>query len=315
MAMTARSLLAAALLWAPAVLGQTFSYELYDLQGGARALLAQATVESSATNARMDHAVSGTREWTDKSLPVAGGFEVGLSDFPVADLDGIGLWLKRTATAEQPFIGFSWEWFDRDGGAYKKRRGRGRIALTTEKRNESVYVTRVEFLTDTVFHLNVKPGGKPGETTHEMVIKAGSVLAFDAQPLEPPKRAAMASQPFDVKVVMHLERRTVSVVPRGSFVSADVAFRDCAADSRGLCDAVMDIIAYDPSGKVYGEMRGVELWAGKPPEHAGALSVGQTYMGIRIEPRDPSGTYRVVVLARDRVAGTEARAETQFAVE
>jgi hypothetical protein len=58
---------------------------------------------------------------------------------------------------------------------------------------------------------------------------------------------------------------SISVAPRGKFLSAVILFRACKPDSSGTCNAVVDIVAYDPSGKIYGEMRRAELWQQSPP--------------------------------------------------
>jgi hypothetical protein len=113
-------------------------------------------------------------------------------------------------------------------------------------------------------------------------------------------------KPFDVN--------SIKVVPRGKFLSALVLFKDCKPDKSGNCDADLDIVAYDPKGKTYGEMRGVELWQQKPAPDPSFTQLSRSYMGLVIEPKDPIGTYRVVVRARDRNAKAEAKAETQFQV-
>jgi hypothetical protein len=96
---------------------------------------------------------------------------------------------------------------------------------------------------------------------------------------------------------------------RGQFLSAVVLFKGCMPDSCGNCNAVMDVVAYDPNGKVYGEMPRVELWQRKQAPDPGYTQLSRSYMGLVIEPGDPPGTYRVTVVARDLVAKTEARSE------
>lgn len=107
----------------------------------------------------------------------------------------------------------------------------------------------------------------------------------------------------------------LSVAKRGEFLSAIVLFTGCAAGTDGNCNAVLDITALDPSGKVYGEFTGRELWVGKPAPAPGRAQLGVDYMGLVIEPNDPSGTYKLVAKARDLVSGTEVVAETSFTVE
>jgi hypothetical protein len=107
----------------------------------------------------------------------------------------------------------------------------------------------------------------------------------------------------------------VKTAARGKFLSAVVLFKGCKPDSAGNCDAVMDIVAHDPKGKVYGEMPHVELWQQKPAPNPGYTQLSRSYMGIVIEPSDPTGTYRVSVVARDLNAKTEARSEARFEVK
>lgn len=106
----------------------------------------------------------------------------------------------------------------------------------------------------------------------------------------------------------------IKIAPRGKFLSALVMFKNCKPDSAGNCNAVVDITAYDPKGKVYGSMPNAELWIKKPGPSRGYTQLSRSYMGIEIEPKDPIGTYRVSVVARDRVAKTEARSETTFQI-
>lgn len=107
----------------------------------------------------------------------------------------------------------------------------------------------------------------------------------------------------------------VNVAKRGVFLSAVVLFTDCAPDPRGDCNAEVDITAYDPNGKVYGRLAGEELWRGKPAPQAGLTQLSVGFMGLVIEPQDPSGTFKVVATARDLVSGKVSNSETSFQVE
>ena len=140
-----------------------------------------------------------------------------------------------------------------------------------------------------------------------------------------------ASAKFTVKVIVTAEgdalykawdsgRLGFNVVPvraaaRGQFLSAIVLFTGCQPDSSGNCNAEMGLTAYDPSGKVYGEMPNAELWKSKPAPTSGATQLSRDFMGIVIEPADRAGTYRVVVVARDMNAKREAKAETSFSIK
>ena len=108
---------------------------------------------------------------------------------------------------------------------------------------------------------------------------------------------------------------SLKVAPRGKFLSAVVLFKGCKADRSGNCDAVVDIVAFDPKGKIYGEMPGVELWQQKPAPNLGYAQLSRSFMGLVIEPNDPPGKYRIVAVARDRNSKTEAKSEVRFEVK
>ncbi len=107
----------------------------------------------------------------------------------------------------------------------------------------------------------------------------------------------------------------VKVAPQGKFLSAVILFKGCKTDSSGNCNAEPDIVAYDPKGKVYGIMSGVERWQRKPAPDVGFTQLSRSYMGIMIEPNDPTGTYRVTAVARDLIAKTQAKSEARFEVK
>jgi hypothetical protein len=107
----------------------------------------------------------------------------------------------------------------------------------------------------------------------------------------------------------------IKVATRGKFLSAVIFFKGCKADRSGNCNAILDIIAYDPKGNVYGKMPGVELWQGKPAPDGGFTQLSRSYMGIVIEPKDLPGIYRVTAVARDLIAKTEAKSEARFEIK
>ena len=107
----------------------------------------------------------------------------------------------------------------------------------------------------------------------------------------------------------------VKVASRGEFLSAIILFKGCRADGVGNCNVDMDIIAFDPTGKIYGEMPRVELWQHKPAPDPGFTQLSRGFMGIVIEPTDPPGVYRVTVVARDNNAKTESKSVARFEVK
>jgi len=108
---------------------------------------------------------------------------------------------------------------------------------------------------------------------------------------------------------------TAHTAQRGALLAAVVLFEGCLADKEGNCNVDLDIRTVDPTGKTYGEMKGEDLWQGKQAPTPGYSQLGHAYMGLRIEPHDPLGTYKVLVIAHDRNAGTTVQAETTFKVK
>ena len=108
---------------------------------------------------------------------------------------------------------------------------------------------------------------------------------------------------------------SLKVVPRGKFLSAVVLFKGCKPDRSGNCNAVVDIVAYDPKGKIYGQMPGVELWQQKPAPDPGYTQLSRSYTGLVIEPNDPPGIYRISAVARDLNGKSEAKSEASFEVK
>lgn len=111
-----------------------------------------------------------------------------------------------------------------------------------------------------------------------------------------------------------LELSNVRSARRGEPVAALVLFAGCTGDQRGHCDLVMDMLVLDPAGKVYGEMKGAEVWVDKPPPSVGATQLGVGYLMIRIEPKDPPGEYRIKAHVIDHVAQASVDREWTFDV-
>ena len=116
-----------------------------------------------------------------------------------------------------------------------------------------------------------------------------------------------SAKPFSVE--------PVGVASRRQFLSAVVLFKGCKPDTAGNCNVSMDITAYAPDGSKYGVMPNAELWQSKPVPSQGFTQLARDYMGIVIEPNDPSGRYRVAVVARDRIANTTVSGEATFSIK
>jgi hypothetical protein len=106
-----------------------------------------------------------------------------------------------------------------------------------------------------------------------------------------------------------------TVVERGRRVTAVLFIKDCKPNSADNCDVVVDLQGIDPSGKLFENRKAAELWRNKKAPAPGVAQLGSSKMNIQLEKTDPIGTYRVIAVARDRVAGTEVRSEASFQVK
>lgn len=98
--------------------------------------------------------------------------------------------------------------------------------------------------------------------------------------------------------------KNVDTADRGKFITVIIRFLGCEADERGLCNATVDYVAYQPDGSVYGDaLRDGELWIGKPPPSPGSSQLSVDYLGLVVEATDPEGEYRLEAKVTDRVSG------------
>ena len=108
------------------------------------------------------------------SLPLGSGFalSVGVCKRP---LDGFGLFISRPADAQ----GFSWEWFDRDGAVvFHKRQGGGRVIADVTRGAGYEELAALQFLDEIVLRYLDDIRKPPGDFSHEIVIRKGSVFKF-----------------------------------------------------------------------------------------------------------------------------------------
>lgn len=174
-----RSLVATLVLLPSVAIGAEFAYELFRLEGGTRVRVSQGTVAYSSTDRLVSVSRQGSTGAMQRELRFAPGFAVGVTDYGEKSPNGIGCWLRRqvSAVAVDQDQGFSWEWYDRGvGSLYSKRKGDGTVSVRVVPSGTKYAIAGIEFRSDTVFQLNVASSAKPGIYTHELVIRAGSVL-------------------------------------------------------------------------------------------------------------------------------------------
>jgi hypothetical protein len=92
-----------------------------------------------------------------------------------------------------------------------------------------------------------------------------------------------------------------------------IIFVDPAIDATKRAKVACHVIVRKPDGTVYGE-EDLVGWDGKYIVPRGNLQLAQGYMGIRIEPKDPAGTYTVEATVRDDIKKVELKLKATFKV-
>ena len=96
---------------------------------------------------------------------------------------------------------------------------------------------------------------------------------------------------------------TVSTVRRNQPVATFIVFSGCQADPSGACNVTVDFDTFTPSGKLYDRTRGAKVWVGRPAPPPRAVQLSEGGLGLRIENKDPLGTYTVRATVTDHVSG------------
>ncbi len=106
-----------------------------------------------------------------------------------------------------------------------------------------------------------------------------------------------------------------STIERNSPAQLFVIFTGCPADAAGNCDVVATLRLLKPDGSVYGELKDVDFWTGRPAPKPGSIERARHGIGFRIETSDPAGEYRVKVDIHDRVSNITFALERRFTVK
>jgi hypothetical protein len=93
-----------------------------------------------------------------------------------------------------------------------------------------------------------------------------------------------------------------------------ILFAEPGTDTAGNANVTCDIVVRKPDGEIYGQQKDTVVWRHKYLAHSHALQLSEGYMGIRIEPKDPSGTYTVEVIVRDHIKNIQLPLKTTFEV-
>ena len=93
-----------------------------------------------------------------------------------------------------------------------------------------------------------------------------------------------------------------------------ILFVEPGTDTTGTANVTCDIVVRKPDSGIYGQQKDTVVWRHKYLSHSHALQLSEGYMGIRIEPKDPSGTYTVEVIVRDHIKNIRLSLKTTFEV-
>jgi hypothetical protein len=110
----------------------------------------------------------------DKSVELASGFSLGIDVSREPTHDGVGLVISNP---HYP-IGISWNWFQAEtDDTYKQVKGDSHIKVQLKQMAAAQEIVAVEFLDDTTLTFTDDMfRHKPGEDSHRLVVKKGSVL-------------------------------------------------------------------------------------------------------------------------------------------
>jgi hypothetical protein len=101
---------------------------------------------------------------------------------------------------------------------------------------------------------------------------------------------------------------------RNTPVFTAILIVDPGTDASGAANVTCDIVVRKPDGTVYGEQKDVIGWKGKYIAPAHNLQLTEGRMGIRIEPKDPSGIYTVEAIVRDNIKKVKLPLKATFEI-
>jgi hypothetical protein len=113
----------------------------------------------------------------------------------------------------------------------------------------------------------------------------------------------------------YLPAQPVTIAPRGQLLVGVLFFKDCKADAKGNCNVDVDVQGFTPTGQMFQNSKGDDLWRNRRAPHPGFVQLSAAKIKLTIEAKDPAGTYRLIAVAHDRNSGAESRAEASFEVK
>jgi len=89
---------------------------------------------------------------------------------------------------------------------------------------------------------------------------------------------------------------------------------DPGKDDNGEAKVIYDIIVRKPDGTVYAEAKDMVGWREKYDFPAHNIQLTEEHMGIRIEPKDPSGVYTVEAIVHDKIKKIDLPLKATFEI-
>ncbi len=107
---------------------------------------------------------------------------------------------------------------------------------------------------------------------------------------------------------------TITNATRMVPIYATVIFAGAGRKADGETHVTCDVTIRKPDGSVYGEQKELIATQSREAQPSSALQLAQNNLAVHIEPHDPTGTYIVEVIVRDKVKKVDLRLKERFTV-
>jgi hypothetical protein len=154
-------------------IAEVIEYEIYELPKGdaKKVLIVKGKRDYSVKDVEVHPYERGGRKVAEKLIELEQGYKVGARIFFEKQLTGFGLLAKRSSSD------FSWEWYNKkSGNRFHKLQGGTYVQIKTTGMPLIEELAEVTFLEDTKLSFIANRQGM--DDTHDIIIKAGSVLRF-----------------------------------------------------------------------------------------------------------------------------------------
>ena len=152
---------------------EIIEYEIYELSKGdaENILIAKGKRDYSIKDVEVHPYERRGEKVEEKLIELEQGYKVGARIFFEKQLTGFGLLAKRSSAD------FSWEWYNKENGnRFHKLQGGTHVLIETAGMPLVEELAVVTFLEDTKLSFIANRQGM--DDTHDIIIKAGSVLKF-----------------------------------------------------------------------------------------------------------------------------------------